>query len=54
VQEARTRFIIAMRVEDARDALEDAIDRAARDVGNNPTKASIAPDEIAERALRDA
>jgi len=32
VQEAQTRFIIATRVEDARDTLKDAINRAARDV----------------------
>jgi hypothetical protein len=54
VQEAQTRFIIVTRVEDAPDTLKNAINRAARDVRNKPRKASIAPDEIAKRALRDA
>jgi hypothetical protein len=32
VQEVKMRFIIATRVEDARDAFNDAINRASRDV----------------------
>jgi hypothetical protein len=41
VQEAQTRFIIAMLVADACDGLKDVINSAARDRRSKPTKASI-------------